>query len=221
MKDPINVAIFIFILLIVTIGIVSLLRAVFIKKSSLGITEEQIKVQRGDDILIVNSNGLVEYHYKDNVFYETWDSGKISSFFSSMEAKAKQYAKNKSDCKYQVTMYINGRLTEFCIGSGDKEMDSVFNDLDQSVTGGSISEFFDPDETEDESGNEDLSEINYFPTPSSVPTVNPTPTTQPAAGGQTNYPPIKADCETWSSSIVRNRAIISNTYCTVLPTPTP
>src|SRR3990167_7235511 len=67
-----------------------LIRSAFSKKTPPPITEDQIKLQRGDDIIIVNKNGLVEYRSKDNVFYETWDSLRISSFFSVMEVKAKQ-----------------------------------------------------------------------------------------------------------------------------------
>jgi hypothetical protein len=194
-----------------------LMKGAFTKKAPPPITEGQIKLQRGDDIIIVNKNGLVEYRSKDNVFYETWDSSRISSFFSVMEAKAKQ--KNTGDCKYKATMYINHKLVEFCIDSSDSDMKEVYDEYDQVVGDGSISDYF-PTDNGEGPGDGDLGNIEYFPTPTTQPTVFPTPT--PGAGGnQTNYPPVKADCDTWSSLIVRNRAIISNTYCTVQPTPTP
>ena len=194
-----------------------LMKGVFTKKAPPPITEGQIKLQRGDDIIIVNKNGLVEYRSKDSVFYETWDSSRISSFFSVMEAKAKQ--KKAGDCKYKATMYIDHKLVEFCIDSSDTDVQEVYDEYDQTVGDGSISEFF-PDGDGDEPGDGDLENIEYFPTPIIHPTVFPTPT--PGGGGsQTNYPPVRADCDTWSSLIVRNRAIISNTFCTVQPTPTP
>src|SRR4030042_4574519 len=194
-----------------------LMKDSFKKKVTSPITEGQIKLQRGDDVIIVNKNGLVEYRSKNNVFYETWDSSRISSFFSIMEAKAKQ--KKAGDCKYKATMYINHKLVEFCIDSSDSDIEEVYDEYDQVVGDGSISEYF-PVDDGDGFEDGDLGNIEYFPTPTIQPTVFPTPT--PGAGGiQTNYPPVKADCDTWSSLIVRNRAIISNTYCTVQPTPTP
>ena len=194
-----------------------LMKDSFKKKVPPPITEGQIKLQRGDDIIIVNKNGLVEYRSKDGVFYETWDSSRISSFFSVMETKAKQ--KKVGDCKYKATMYIDYKLVEFCIDSSDSDMQEVYDEYDQAVGDGSISDLF-TDDDQEEPGNEDLGNIEYFPTPTIRSIVFPTPT--PGAGGnQTNYPPVKADCDTWSSLIVRNRAIISNTYCTVQPTPTP
>jgi hypothetical protein len=194
-----------------------LMRGAFTKKAPPPITEGQIKLQRGDDIIIVNKNGLVEYRSKDNVFYETWDSSRITSFFSVMEAKAKQ--KKAGDCKYKATMYINHKLVEFCIDSSDTEMKEVYDNYDQVVGGGSLSDLF-PTVTGTGSGDGDLGSIDYFPTPTTRPTVFPTPTPG-GSENQTNYPPVQAGCDTWSSLIVRNRAIISNTYCTVQPTPIP
>ena len=49
-----------------------LMKDSFKKKVPPPITEGQIKLQRGDDIIIVNKNGLVEYRSKDSVFYETF-----------------------------------------------------------------------------------------------------------------------------------------------------
>jgi hypothetical protein len=181
------------------------------------ISKDQIMLQRGEDVIIVNKNGLIEYRSKSGVFYETWDSSRISSFFSLMEAKAKE--KKRGDCKYKATMYIKGKLTEFCIDSSDADMKETFAQYDDVVGGGSVSDFFPPgDGSEEEDG--ELGNIEYFPTNTPAPTLFPTPTPG-GDGGQTNYPPVKAGCEIWSSMIVKNRAIISNTYCTVLPTPTP
>jgi hypothetical protein len=207
------------ILLVVLVFILGffLIKSTYTKKAPSPITEDQIELQRGDDIVIVNKNGLVEYRSKDNVFYETWDSSRITSFFSVMEAKAKQ--KQAGDCKYKATMYINHKLVEFCIDSSDSDMKEVYNEYDQVIGNGSLGDFF-PTVTSTGPGDGDLGSIEYFPSPTVMITAFPTPT--PGGGGnQTNYPPVNAGCDTWSSLIVKNRAIISNTYCTVQPTPTP
>jgi hypothetical protein len=218
LKKPANRAgIILLFILFLLLGLF-LLRGELNRKEQAPITEDQIKLQRGDDIIIVNKNGLIEYRTQDNVFYETWDSSRISSFFSLMEVKARQ-KKTGGDCKYKATMYLNGKLTEFCIDSTDSDMEEVFNGYDEVVGGGSISDYFSPGD-ESGGGEGDLGNIEYFPTSTPKPSVFPTPTTVPG-GSQSNYPPVQAGCDTWSSLIVRNRAIISNTYCVVQPTPTP
>jgi len=142
-----------------------------------------------------------------------------------MEAKAKEYAKSRrgGDCKYKVTMYLNGKLVEFCVDSGDGDVDQVYSEYDQTVGGGSLSDYFTPPDNQGEEGGEgdNLSDIIYFPTPTYTLSPTPIPTGTSQGGPETNYPLVNAGCEAWSSAIVRSRAIISNTYCTVLPTPTP
>jgi hypothetical protein len=217
LKNPTNkVGIILFIILFFLLGFL-FIRNALKKPQQASITEGQIMLQRGEDVIIVNKNGLIEYRSKSGVFYETWDTSRISSFFSLMEEKAKE--KKKGDCKYKATMYIKGKLTEFCIDSSDADMKETFQEYDDVVGGGSISDYF-PLSDDSEEGPGDLEDVKYFPTNTPAPTIFPTPTPG-GSGGQTNYPPVEAGCDIWSSMIVKNRAIISNTYCTVQPTPTP
>src|SRR3989304_9169728 len=55
------------------------------------ISENQIKIQKGEKIVIVDKNGLVEYRTGDKVFYEVWEATKISDFFTQMEDLARKY----------------------------------------------------------------------------------------------------------------------------------
>jgi hypothetical protein len=185
----------------------------FSNNNNAPITEDQIMIQKGGSTVIVNKNGLIEYRNGDEVFYKTWDSARISYFFGRMEARAREYLNNQTgpcDGCYAVTLYVDGKLVTIYI-SDDEDLDETFDDF--------------PDTGSGDEGNDDISD--YFDddnggttstiVPSSIivniPTATPTDIVQ--GNEQTNYPPIKAECSSWSQDIV-DKAIISNTLCTVV-----
>ncbi len=190
------------------------------------IKEGQIQIVKGDEIITINQSGLVEYRSKDKTYYDTWDTSQISSFFSMMEKKARDYMSKRTsggDCGYKVFMFIDKKLVSICIDSNDEDMVSTVEPVFIKYSDVSLSDYFGEEE---DSGGED--EDGGFDGVISFPTSTPiaarstaTPTPYSIYNINTNYAPVKADCDTWSESIVRNRAIISNTYCTVDTTPTP
>lgn len=193
-----------------------LVSKIFTQKEEVPITEDQIKIQKGEEIVIINRNGLVEYFTGSDVFYQTWDSSKVSNFFSSMEEKARKYLENPtSNCSgcYEVTLYLDGKLVVIYISSEDEEIDEVFEEFGSEFSDTTVSDFFDDDEDEDE---EEGSVIpGTSPTPGG--SANPTPTSSVGdnpPSPEDNYPPVEASCATWSQDIVE-KAIISNTLCTV------
>ena len=190
------------------------------------ITKDQVLMEKDGQIVIVNKNGLVEYRSKDGIFFETWDSFRIDSFFTSITQKAKKYLetqKSSANCgsKYKVFLYIDGELVSVCVDEDDKEIQEIFSAIDAGASGGNnISDLFDDLIGDGEGGGS----IDGGSTSTPIPTTSQsgfTPTPTPYnSGGSTNYPPVSADCEGWSKDIVKGRAIISNTYC-VVPSPTP
>ena len=188
------------------------------------IKEGQIQIIKGEEVITINEDGLVEYRSKDKVYTETWDSSQINLFFSLMEQKARDYLANRvsgGDCGYKVFMFLDGKLVTICIDSGDEDMAETVEPIFVKYSDVDLSDYFgDEGDTGDDSEEEFSGEIP-FPTPTTNLLPTPTPTVNSTYNTNTNYEPIKADCETWSEDIVRNRAIISNTYCTVNSTPTP
>ncbi len=183
------------------------------KKEQAEITQDQIKIQKGDDIVIINRNGLVEYRSKDKVFYRTWDSAKIDLFFASMEEKARDYLADSSNVDapgcYLVTLWLDGELVTICITDDTGELEEIYEEFaneDGDEDDGSLDDYFD-DENDNWTGSE-------TPTPTLPAGVTPTPTPVSESSPEDNYPPIEADCVTWSQDIV-GKAIISNTLCTV------
>lgn len=206
---------------------------IFHKKEKIAapITEGQIQIVKGEEVITINQNGLVEYRSKDKTYYETWDTSQINSFFSMMERKAKDYLSNRvkgGDCGYKVFMFIDKKLVTVCLDSNDEDVSEVVDDIIVRYADGGLTDLFNGDGGEDgENSDEeetDFDDIVYFPTSSPTPAVRrttPTPTPHSVYNLNTNYAPVKADCETWGGNIVNNHAIISNTYCTVDITPTP
>ena len=190
------------------------------------ITKDQIQIVKGEEIITINQDGLVEYRSKDKVYYETWDTSQINSFFSIMEQKARDYPSKKvsgGDCGYKVFMFVDGKLVTVCMDSDDEEINEYIEPIFIKYSDISLSDYFNED---DDGGNEEddtFDGVIYFPTstPGITRIPTPTPTTYSIYNINTNYAPVEADCETWSGDIVKNRAIISNTYCTVGATPTP
>lgn len=195
------------------------------KQKEVPITKDQIMVQRGDEVVIINRNGLIEYRSKDHVFYETWDSARVSSFFNSMQSNAKDYLAGNKSCTsncYTVFLFVDGKLVTIQVSPDDPEVEDIFDPIDEG--GGYddtiISDLF--GSTTPTPTTPTSSIFGSTPTPT-VPVyiISPTPTPIYQTGNQgDNYPPVDSGCDAWSKDIY-NKAIISNTLCTAQPTPTP
>lgn len=198
------------------IGVVLITQNLSSKNEQAEITQDQIRIQRGDDIVIINRNGLVEYRSKDKVFYRTWDSAKIELFFASMEQKARDYLTNPPSTDapgcYLITLWLDGEIVTICIADDTGELDEIYEEF-ENVGGdgdsGSLDDYFD-----DDGGGGWIGSATPTPTLPAGVTPTPTPADDEGASPEDNYPPIEADCVTWSQDIV-GRAIISNTLCTV------
>lgn len=186
------------------------------KVSTIG--ENQIKIQKGEKIVIVDKNGLVEYRTSEGVFYEVWDSARISDFFALMGAKAKEFLENPNtnacNIAYSVTLYVDGSEVVVCF-----EEDPLLDEIYQSFGGGgqddSISDIFD-DLFADEGAQGTIS--------AGTPTATPTPlivsAEEGASGGSGGSQQVVA-CGLYEENVT-NRTIISNTLCVdVSPIPTP
>lgn len=190
------------------------------------IKENQIQIVKGDEVITIDQNGLVEYKSKDRSYYETWDSTQINLFFSMMEKKARDYLGRKvsgGDCGYKVYMFVDKKLVGICIDSTDKDMSETVEPIFIEYSDVSITDYFDGgDDSGDGDNNDDgvFDGTIDFPTPT-VFFFQATPTPYSIYNVDSNYAPVEANCDTWGGSIVRSRAIISNTYCTVQATPTP
>lgn len=205
------------IFVIVLIAAIIIGRKIFSSKQNVPITKDQIMIQKGGNTIIVNKDGLIEYRTSDDVFYRRWDAARISGFFDSMEAKARKYLKEGQTEKcpncYAVTLYIDGKLVTIYVSEDDEELEEIFEEFETGDTGstgdneGDLSNFFNDD---DGFGTGDTT-----PVPTTSEEFTPTPPIFSGGGSeQTNYPPVEADCSTWSQDISQN-AIISNTLCTV------
>lgn len=190
------------------------------------IKEGQIQIVKGEEVITINQNGLVEYKSKDKTYTETWDASQISSFFSMMEQKARDYLARRvsgGDCGYKVFMFIDRKLVSICIDLNDQDLADTVEPIFIKYSDVNLTDYFD-DGSGGEEGSED-GEFNgtiTFPTSTpSITQITPTPTPYPPSSQNTNYSPVESGCDAWSADIVRNRAIISNTYCTVNLTPTP
>jgi hypothetical protein len=114
----------------IIISILTILVVVFVQRSRQKgpgkITEDQIMIQRGEKIVIVDESGLVEYRTADGVFYETWDSSRIRDFFESMQRKAREYLSNPTPefCSdgYTVTLYLDGVEVTVCMAGDDEDL---------------------------------------------------------------------------------------------------
>lgn len=188
------------------------------------IKEGQIQIVKGDEVVTINQNGLVEYRSKDKTYYETWDTSQINTFFSLMERKARDYLSRRSsggDCGYKVFMFIDKKLVSICVDSSDEDMANTIEPVLIKYSDISLTDYFGDDESPQDEDGEFDGTINFPTSTPGLVSVTPTPTTFSIYNINTNYAPVKADCETWGGSIVRSRAIISNTFCTVDATPTP
>ena len=189
------------------------------------ITEGQIQIVKGDEVITVNQNGLVEYRSKDKVYSEYWDASQINSFFLLMEQKARNYLTRKvsgGDCGYKVFMFVDGKLVTVCLDSSDSDMAEVIEPIFIKYSDITVTDLFGNDDGTPTPGGDDFNgEINFPTTTPGVTQIPPTPTPNPVNNQNTNYAPVESSCDAWSADIVKNRAIISNTYCTIDLTPSP
>lgn len=215
LSNPTNtIAVLVAVGILILLGIVIVQRLKPVGESS--ITENQIKIQKGNRVVIVDKNGLVEYRTDKGVFYEVWDSSQITSFFTSIEEKAKKYLENPNpqvcETGYTVTLYFENKLVEICL-ENDEQLDEIYQQFgDGNDT--SVADLFD-DFFDDGSGT----------TPSLTATPTPVPTTLIVSGGEGGEAGGSGgnnkvvQCELFEQ-LVTSRTVISNTVCVLEVTPT-
>lgn len=208
-------SIFLAVATFLVLGIV-LVQSVFRKEVST-ISPNQIKIQKGEKVVIVNDNGLIEYRTPDRVFYETWDSQKVSDFFNLMEQKAREYLANPQPAEgdgYYLTLYLDGKeVTVFIVE--DQILDKVFEKFIPPKPGGFISEFFDDFLTEEKITTGGSGGITPTPTgPTPTPLIVSAQEGTPAPGSGTGGPQPVVECGLFQENVT-NRTIISNTLCIV------
>lgn len=230
-EKKIFIAIGLFLILGLLIVIAALRLTDGTKKEELG--KNQIRIEKGGEIVIVNEDGLVEYRTGDKVFYRQWDADRTSAFFTKMRRKARESKGKESpagEC-YTVTLWLDGELISFCVSIDDvelnEELDDVFLEFDNEDSGDDIGSYFDDDEDTGSGGGTPTHTPTLPPgvtaTATPRPSNSPTPTPGSGGGGGGNVPlPGEAGCEVWANDIVGGKAIISTTLCVVLsPTLTP
>lgn len=207
---PVNIAIAFVVISVIVIFVVVIIENLS-PKSSGKITESQIMIQRGEKVVIVNESGLVEYRTKDGVFYETWDSLRIQSFFDNMRAKAREYLSNPipelCDGGYTVTLYLNGREVTICVAGDDEDLNEIFEEFPDEDDG-SLDDIFD-DFFGDNNGD---SRGSPTPTPTITLTPTPTPTPTGGSGGHEEVESGLFECNLYEQQVT-GRTIISNTLC--------
>lgn len=189
------------------------------KVSTIG--ENQIKIQKGEKIVIVDKNGLVEYRTSEGVFYEVWDSAKISDFFALMEAKAREYLENPNtnacNIGYIVTLHLDGNEVEVCIEE-DPLLDELYQGFGGSPEDDSLSDIFD-DLFADEGAQG--TPIPGTPTPTPTPLIISAEEGTSGGSGGGGQPLVACDL---AGQDVSSRTVISNILCAPdepSPTPTP
>ncbi len=221
---PNNIAIGSAILVLIGISLFLILRSIFSGRGDIPISEDQIRIQKGGEVITINKSGLVEYKNGDQVSHKIWSEDRVSSFFATMEAKARDYLanppKNIESC-YLVSLYLDGELVTVCISEDDEDINAVFDEFsdDDDLADGSLGDFFDDSLTPTPTPFGDGSISDYFDV---TPTPTPAPTSTPSPGGggsddDGGYLPVKADCESWEEQIVGGHAVISNTLCSIQP----
>ena len=177
------------------------------------IRPDQIQVRRGDRVVTVNENGLVEYRSDEGVFYETWDPNRTSAFFTTIRAQAREYLANPPKeippNAFEVMLWIDGELVTIYIEGDDDLLEEVFEEFDESEGDGDLSDYFD----------------TLTPTlqPTLPPGVTATPTLPPgvtatptpilgSGGGSGGGGQSPADCDLYNTQVTQ-RTVISNTIC--------
>lgn len=189
------------------------------KKPEGTITEDQIKIQRGDKIVIVNKDGLIEYRSEKGVFYETWDSTQILNFFAFMETQARAYLANPQpdicNTGYTVTLYLDGEEVTVCLT--DEVLNEVFEVFPDEGGDGDIADLFD-----DYFGDDEENGVTGTPTPTPLPGEVTAEEGEDVPGGDGGSLPV-VTCEL-NEEDVTSRTVISNILCAPdepSPTPTP
>lgn len=218
------------IIVLVALGVALLIGlALFLSRGGQGegtITPDQIRLQKGNKIVTVNKNGLIEYQTVDGVFYQTWTSSQVSDFFAVMEAKAREYLANQDssicDTGYTVTLYIDGKEVTVCIADDDEVLGEVFEEFPDEEGDGDIGELFDDYFDDDEPGGT----VTPTPTPAVV-TAEEGEDVPNGGGGGGSLPVVSCDL---NAEDVTSRTVISNILCapdapspspTDVPSPTP
>lgn len=187
-----------------------LIRSLFAPQDE--ISEDQIQIRKGNQVVTVNENGLVEYRTDDGVFYETWDPSRTSAFFTSIREEARKYLANppkeKPPNAYEVKLWIDGELVTIYLDEDTEVLNEVFEEFDDDSGDGDLSEYF----TTDPSTTPTPTPKNFLtstPTPTLPPgvTATPTPISVGGSGGQS-----PADCDLYNSQVTQ-RTVISNTIC--------
>jgi len=213
---PINSIIFFLgLAILVVLGVLGIQR--FTKKTPTSITENQIMIRKGEKVVIVDQSGLVEYRTPDGVFYETWDSIRISDFFDYMRTKAREYLANPPPASgkdgYYVTLYIDGEEVTIFIEEGDEVLDEIYEEFDQGSEG-DLGDYFDDFFDDGDGGGEDGQgeddgdgggEDSLTPTPTPI-----------YVGGyeEDDYELGLYDCTLFEAQVT-GRTVISNTLCII------
>lgn len=210
---PYNIIIFVIAIVLFIVGII-----VLIQRSSSGevgtISPNQIKIQKGEKIILIDSNGLIEYRTPDGVFYETWNSDQIQIFFDLMREKAKHYLENPvepSESGYYVTLYIDGKEVTVFIPD-DELLDELFEEFEEG--GGDdtdLDDFVDDFFNGDDGGNGGETGTTV------TPTFTPTPTPIQTGGGDIDEHEYGLYNCTLYEQDVTGRTVISNTLCVSPP----
>ena len=211
LKDRLSLLLLFIALLFILVPILALRSP---KKVVDTIREDQIKIQKGDQIVIISEDGSVEYITPDGVFYDTWDSQKVSAFFKEIRALAKSNLNKPPPPEgtqgYWITLYIDGELVKIFVEGENEIIEEVFQELEDLADG-----------EEDELTQEDpFSGNTPTPTPNAIPTntffLSPTPTPGYFVGGGS----VEEDCRLWLEQSLGS-TVISNTVCIESSTPTP
>jgi len=181
----------------------------FSAKGGGGISPDQIKIERGQKTVIVNENGIVEYHVGENIYYDYWDEDRTKNFFAYVRQKAREYLASgkEGDSGYYITLYIDGKEVKIWVSGEDEVVGEAFN---EEVSGNS-----------DGGGIADYYQSFFNPTPSAFGLPTPTPKVSgpdvvSAGGGQTpqgsSGPTPAIDCSLYDAQVT-GRTIISNALC--------
>lgn len=206
---PFNLIIFFIVFCLLVILAVVVVQNLTQKKVAT-ITPDQIKIEKGEKVVLVDANGLVEYRTSTGVFYETWDSSQIDNFFNSMRQKARDYLANPQPdlCEngYKVTLYLDGKEITVCVSEDDEELNEVFDEFPGDGDD-SLSDYFDDffgDDDADGSEEDEGFEAGLTPAP--------TPTPGGESGGPSDEELGLYDCSLYEQQVT-GRTIISNTLC--------
>jgi preprotein translocase subunit YajC len=185
------------------------------------ISADQIKIQKGDQIVIISEDGTVEYISSDGIYYDSWDSQTVSTFFSAMRTLAKQNL-DKSPPKdttngYWISLFIDGEFVKVFVEGTSEEIEEILNELSEGLLEEILSELF--DEFFEEEGPSPTP-INFFasPTTSLFPTSTPTPV--PGQFNPMSSGSIEDDCREWLAQGLGS-TVIFHTVCIESPSPTP